>query len=98
MDIKQFIDICGLRPCYKYQSYMDLFPKKTYEYFSKKESDNLTKKSNNEKKYKNDYNDENIIDILVDKYYDIINHRYIITDIESEESSEDENEFYYYNN
>jgi len=95
MDIKQFIDICGLRPCYKYKNYMDLFPKKQYEYFSNEEkNNNLIQKSNKEK---NNYNNENLIDILVDKYYGIINHRYMITDIESEESSEDENEFYYYN-
>ena len=93
MDINQFINICGLRPCYKYQNYMNLFPKKTYEYFSnKEENNNLIKKSN---KDKNNYDEENLIDILTDKYYDIINYRYIITDIESEESSEDENEFYY---
>ena len=98
MDVIKFIDICGLRPCYKYPNYMNLFPKKKYEYNYK--IDKIDISNNDDTKIISRYNNEyyNMIDILVDKYYETINYRFIINDIESEEeTSEEENELYYYN-
>jgi hypothetical protein len=99
-DLKPFLKICGLRPCYKYNEFMKINANNTIREYpviintNILENDDIIDRLTN---YKTDIstsinileNEDDIIDRLTSYYY-FVNSRIILENHESDISSDDE--------